>query len=278
MKNNLVIFTDLDGTLLDSLYSFKKALTALRLIKERGIPLILCSSKTRAEIEHYRKKLLNTRPFISENGGGIFVPKNYRGFQVSGFRFQVSENEKYYIIRLGAKYSDLRRVLEELRLKGFDVRGFGDMSVMEIAKLTGLKISEARMAKQRDFDEPFIFKGSKNNIKRLLLNIKKRGFNYTQGKFFHIMGNSNKGRAVEILKKIYAKQNRRLITAALGDSPNDIEMLEKVDYPIAVKKADGSYDSQLLRKLRRVKSFIKADGIGPEGWNKAVNNLLRRLL
>ena len=65
-----VIFTDLDGTLLDAdTFSFDPAEPALRLIRARSIPLILSSSKTRAEIEVYRKRLDNSHPFISENGG-----------------------------------------------------------------------------------------------------------------------------------------------------------------------------------------------------------------
>lgn len=269
--SNLIIFTDLDGTLLDSNYSFKKALPALRLIKKKNIPLILCSSKTSTEIEHYRKKLKNTYPFISENGGGIFVPKDYFKFRVQSLEFGVKKENKYYFIRLGASYSDLRKALHELRSEGFDVKGFGDMSIGEVAELTGLKISDAKMAKKRSFGEPFIFKGNKISVKKLQQRIKSKGYSLTQGRFFHIMGNNDKGRAVEILKKLYAKQNRRIITAALGDSPNDIEMLQKVDYPIVVQKEDGSYDSRI-----KVKGLIKADDIGPKGWNRAVNNLLSK--
>ena len=69
----IIVFTDLDGTLLHPrTYSFEAAMPALKLIKEKDVPLILCSSKTRAEIEVYRKKLDNQHPFVSENGGGIF--------------------------------------------------------------------------------------------------------------------------------------------------------------------------------------------------------------
>lgn len=270
MSRNLIIFTDLDGTLLDSDYSFAKAKPALDLLRKNKIPLILCSSKTRAEIEYYRKKLKNNHPFVSENGGGIFIPKNYFKLKVKSLKFKVSEENDYKIICLGAGYSDLRNALKELCLEGFDVRGFGDMGIKEVAGITGLKTREARMAKQRDFDEPFIFNGSKKETKRLLLNIKKKGFNYTQGEFSHIMGKSDKGSAVEILKKLYTKQNRRIITAALGDSPNDIEMLERVDYPIIVQKDDGRYDRRIT-----LEKVIKAEGAGPEGWNKAVMKLLK---
>lgn len=73
----IIIFTDLDGTLLHpNIYSFAKARPALNLIKEEGIPLVLCSSKTRAEMEVYRERLGNNHPFVSENGGGIFIPKD----------------------------------------------------------------------------------------------------------------------------------------------------------------------------------------------------------
>ncbi len=275
---NLIIFTDLDGTLLDINYSFREAMPALKLIKEKNIPLILCSSKTRVEIEHYRKKLKNTYPFISENGGGIFIPKDYFKINILKLSFNIEEEKNYYLIRLGASYIDLKNALDELRSEGFDVNGFGDMSVREIAELTGLNISDAKMAKKRDFDEPFVFKGDKTSLRKLKRRIRHKDFNFTQGRFFHIMGNSDKGRAVEILKELYAKQNRKMITAALGDSPNDIEMLEKVDYPVAVKKYDGSYDSQLIKRLKQSKEFIKADDIGPAGWSRAVNKLVSKLL
>ena len=71
--SKIIIFTDLDGTLLDyASYSFAKAETALAYIKQRSIPLIICSSKTKKEILVYREKLGIKEPFISENGGGIF--------------------------------------------------------------------------------------------------------------------------------------------------------------------------------------------------------------
>lgn len=267
----LVIFTDLDGTLLDAhTYSFKKALPAIKLLKEKDIPLVICSSKTRSEIEYYRKKLSNTHPFISENGGGIFIPKRYFKFKIENLRLKIEENRRYFVIRLGAKYPDLGKALHELRSEGFDVRGFGDMSVREISELTGLGILEAGWAKKREFDETFIFKGDSPALKRLRSRVKSRGFNFTQGEFFHLMGSTDKGRAVEILKKLYSRQFGDIMTIALGDSLNDIEMLEMVDYPIIVKKADGGYERRI-----KVKNLIKADGIGPNGWNKTITSYLK---
>ena len=73
----LVIFTDLDGTLLDAAYSFLPAAPALEAVRRTSVPLVICSSKTRREIESYRIRLGNHDPFIAENGGAVYVPEGY---------------------------------------------------------------------------------------------------------------------------------------------------------------------------------------------------------
>lgn len=268
----LIIITDLDGTLLDSSYSYEKAMPALRRIKEQNIPLIFCSSKTRPEIEQYRAELENVHPYISENGGGIFIPKNNCELRIANY--EVEETDDCFLIKLGADYAVLRNALCGLRDRGFDLKGFGDMTAQEVALLTGLDIQSAELAKMREFDETFVFKGDVSAEKRLKESIKAMGFNYTQGEYFHIMGDSDKGRAVEILKSLYSADGRKVTVIALGDSPNDIEMLQKADYPVVVKKKDGSYHPQIIDN---VKGCIKADGIGPEGWNRAVIELINNL-
>src|SRR4030043_2006608 len=108
----LIIFTDLDGTLLDrKTYSFEPAEPALNLIRTMGIPLVLSSSKTRAEIELYRRKLENEHPFISENGGGIFIPCTYFSFP---FHYD-KELEKYVVLELGTLYPRIIEALESIK-------------------------------------------------------------------------------------------------------------------------------------------------------------------
>lgn len=268
---NRVVFTDLDGTLLDrDTYSFEPALPALRLLKEENIPLVICSSKTRVEIEYYRKKLDNHQPFVSENGGGIFIPEGYFGLSNGSHGLVPGDGSGYDTIRLGARYPDLRKALEELQREGFRVRGFGDMSSKEVAELANMSIEEAEMAQERDFDEPFVFAGDEGDFRRLFDAIAERGFTFTRGRFFHILGNSDKGRAVAILTDLYSKKFGDVETIALGDSPNDAPMLERVDYPVIVQKPDGTYDPGLSAPR-----FIRAEGAGPKGWNKALITLLR---
>ncbi|MDA8431907.1 MAG: HAD-IIB family hydrolase [Nitrospiraceae bacterium] len=268
---NFVFFTDLDGTLLDySTYSFEKAVPALKRLKDEGLPLVICSSKTRAEIEYYRKKLGNRHPFISENGGGIFIPKGYFDFALQdAANSGVTEEEGYDVIVLGARYSDLREAVLSLIEERFDILGFGDMTAGEVAELSGLTVFEAELSKQRDFDEPFLFQGNKDEDKALMDAIREKGFTCTRGRFFHILGDSNKGTAVSVLAGLYRKQRGDIVTVGLGDRPNDFPMLETVDIPVLVRQPDERYAEVL-----NIAGLVKADGIGPEGWNKTVLDIL----
>jgi mannosyl-3-phosphoglycerate phosphatase len=269
-----VIFTDLDGTLLDyTTYSFEKALPALALIRQKSVPLVICSSKTRKEIEYYREKLDNHDPFISENGGGIYIPKGYFSFPARSRKLKIRNRGDYHVIRLGAEYSDLRKVIEKLKKEGFKMKGFGDMAAEELSEVANMTIYEAEMAEDREFDEPFIFEGNEAETRRLFERIRSEGFNVTEGRFFHILGESDKGKAVAILTEFYKRKFGKITTIALGDSPNDIPMLENVDRPIIVRKRDGAYDSRI-----DVPGLKKSDGIGPDGWNRAVLAILAGML
>lgn len=274
VMKNIVIFTDLDGTLLDETYSFHNALPALRFIEQHRVPLVICSSKTRLEIEFYRLKLGNSHPFIAENGGGIFVPEGYFGHNLPVPESSLTRQTGYNVIRLGAQYADLRRVLKIVQQEGFALKGFGDLSPEEVAERMGLTIEEARMAKEREFDEPFFFEGSEGEIKQVVDSIRTKGFSVTKGRIFHILGASDKGRAVSILTNLYRRKLGKITTIGVGDSLNDKPMLEVVDIPIMVQKPGGGYHP--LPGTRP--NLIKAGGIGPRGWNSAVKEILPSLL
>jgi mannosyl-3-phosphoglycerate phosphatase len=271
---NLIVFTDLDGTLLDKRYSFTAARSALTLIREQFIPLIVVSSKTRFEIQFYRESLNNQHPFISENGGGVFIPIGYFGPNVIIPMHHRKLDSNYDVITLGAKYADLRKVFNALQNEGFSIKGFGDMTAEEVARAMGLSIAEAEMAKQRDFDEPFFYTNGEEKIESLFDSIREKGFNVTKGRIYHLLGQSNKGKAVSMLIELYRKKLGNTTTVALGDSPNDKPMLEKADIPIIVQKPDGSYDPVLMS----IPKITRAKGIGPEGWNRILIDLMTKLM
>ncbi|BCB27433.1 hypothetical protein SKTS_23190 [Sulfurimicrobium lacus] len=259
-----VIFSDLDGTLLDAKnYCFDDALPALSLLQERAIPLILCSSKTRMEIEAYRLSMRNEHPFISENGGGIFIPQGYFSTPVKATKIN-----GYQLITLGMPYAEIRSRFVALRKRfGTQVRGFGDMTAQEVAELTGLSCDEATLAKQRDFDEPFVFDGAPDE--HFLQAIIDTGLHWTQGRIFHILGKHDKGRAVEILMKLYRQELGAITSVGLGDGFNDLPMLQEVDRPVLIRHEDRSFDPRIV-----MAGLVKTQSPGPRGWNEAVLQLL----
>lgn len=73
-----MVFTDLDGTLLDhQTYSFAPAKPALAALRAARVPLVPCSSKSLAEMVELQQALELDGPLIVENGGGVFLPMGH---------------------------------------------------------------------------------------------------------------------------------------------------------------------------------------------------------
>ena len=248
-----IIFTDLDGTLLNSQFSFSEASESLQFLTENNIPLILCSSKTRAEIELYRERLENAHPFIAENGAAIFIPKNYFDFPFSFTR----KTAEYDIIEYGVPYATIRKVIKQITVS---VQGFGDMSADELIKKTGLPIAEAHLAKKREYSEPFLIDEQHvANVKEL---ITKNNLTHSNtGTFHQLKGQHDKGTAVSALISLLQKKFTSLHTLALGDDINDFPMLNVVDNAFLLPKSNGGYDSSRYGLVKEA---------GPEGWNNAL--------
>jgi len=157
--------------------------------------------------------------------------------------------------------------------KSEKLKGFGDLSSKEVAHLCGFSLDQAKLAKKREYDEPFILENEasqeaiQESARRLNLNISQGG------RFYHLTGQNDKGKAILMLRDIYKVKSKNLKTIALGDSFNDLPMLKVVDFPILVKKPDGSYDPSV-----KLDNIILASGAGPTGWSDALLKLLDKLL
>jgi len=264
-----VIFTDLDGTLLDlETYSYDKAVPSVEYLRKKEIPIVFCSSKTRAEQEVYRKEPKINDPFIIENGGAILIPRGYFPFD---FDYHKAE-DGYQIIELGVSYHEIRRALERIRIDTkINFKGFGDMSVEEVASVTGLNLEAARRAKAREYDETLNLKGTPDEIEMVLNAVKRAGFNYTAGgRFYNVVGpNNDKGKATKILIDLFRNKLGEIETVGIGDSPNDLPMLSLVDTPILVQKPRKVWEEVDMPRLQRV------NGVGPEGWARAIDEIIK---
>jgi len=260
-----IIFTDLDGTLLDfETYSYEKSLSAINRLKEYDIPVIFCSGKTRAEQETYQRELGLFHPFIVEHGSAIFIPRAYFPFP---FDYHKAVGD-LLAIELAIPYSRVRKLLARIRKEhDFRFKGLGDMSVAEVVEISGLNnIEFAELAKQREYAEAVKFDPSgEKDVSKFLAKLGEAGLNWSYGRrLYHVMGGGDKGKAVEILSGLYRKMWGRIRTVGLGDSLTDLPMLSQVDVPILVQKKDYSWENIDLPGLRKV------HGVGPEGWSKAI--------
>jgi mannosyl-3-phosphoglycerate phosphatase len=244
-KNKFVVFTDLDGTLLDEKYDYQIIKLIISQLLALDVSIVFCSSKTRAEIEFYREEMGITDPFIVENGAAIFIPKDYFPLNYKYTKM----TDSYYIIELGVPYSIVRKKLATVRMQtATNIVGFGDMTIEEIAKDTGLTLNLAKLAKKREYDEPFrIVEGNETEV---LNAIKKEGLSYTKGnRYFHLLGNSDKGKTTIILKDLYSQKFGRIATFGIGDSQNDLAMLKVVNTPFLVRKAARKNANVAWRKI-----------------------------
>jgi len=251
-KQKIVVFTDLDATLLaHDDYSFAKAQSGLDLCRRLQIPVIAVTSKTLDETRLWVERLGLDPRFIFENGGGIHL-------------------EDGKIIDLGVDYSVLRQIMVKLS-STFPVRGFGDMNTEEIIERTGLSFEDAKRAASRRFSEPFIC--PKTDFTKLEKAVGIFGLQLVKGgRFFHLQTvGQSKGNAVAYLLERFKANFDRVFSIALGDSPNDFSMLYKVDRPWLVRQPKKSQTVPEIDNLKVTSKF------GPEGWSEAIKDTLNSL-
>ena len=242
-----IIFTDLDGTLLNhDDYSFDDAKEMLEVIKKREIPLIFTTSKTKKECEVLQEKMAIEQPFIVENGAAIF-----------GLGCDV--------IKLGLGFEEIRAFTDDIKDE-FEMLPFSSMSVNDVMEWTGFSFENATMAKNRDFSEPFLIADERKltHIEKLA---EQNGMKILKGgRFYHCVGiNQDKGKAV---KKSLELIDRDLTSIGLGDNYNDIDMLRNVDIPILLPHHENRHIELDLNNL------IKAPYTGAKGWNETLKKVL----
>lgn len=264
----LVIFTDLDGTLLDPLtYSWKSAEPALRACVDKDIPVILNSSKTEVEMVHLARQMDIAWPYIVENGGGICFLKESP--------FQCMEDgapaRSLDHVAIGVPYERLCEALFRISDEtGAGIRGFSQMSLDDVVVLTGLDREGAERAMQRQYDEPFLVENAlPDTLERIREAAGRLGLQITPGgRFYHLHGTFDKGDAVDwFAARLKPLGDVRLV--GIGDSDNDIPMLKKVDIPVWVAPPE--------KPAPAIDGLMRSGGTfsGPEAWNQVVLSLIR---
>jgi mannosyl-3-phosphoglycerate phosphatase len=152
------------------------------------------------------------------------------------------------------------------------MKGFFDLTEKEISSLCALDLKKAGWAKKRDYDEPFIIEGGEKEIEIVRRKIEEKGMTYAWGgRFHHLLGKNDKGKAVEILKKFYENQFGSIVTVGIGDSLNDLPMLSVVGHPIFLKGKDRVSPEA----LSPIQNCTVIHGAGPQAWNEAILSMIK---
>ncbi len=256
---NYWIVTDIDGTLMDHHYDLSPAIDTLKLLKELSIPVIPCTSKTAAEVRSLRRDINSTDPYIVENGGAIYGENKSTG-------------EEWELI-LGKSFNQLRPLLDKIAKKiGYPLTALNDLSDHEIELLTGLKGEAIKLALDRQWSVPFL-NPSKDDSQRIVDYAKEFDAIIFKGnRMSHLLSKgSHKGKAVIELKRYLGQENVKII--ALGDSQNDLPLLDVADISVVVPSKDGP--NEFLLEGIKSGRFILAPAPHSHGWAMAVNQLIK---
>lgn len=270
-KSKLLLFTDLDGCLLDHHdYSFEPAAILLRKLEGLHIPVIPTTSKTASELLSLRKVLSNAHPFISENGAAVFIPIGY---------FPVRPDDSQAIGDFWVKeFTQPRQhwlsLISRIHLNSDKFQTFADATVADIAHLTGLEQDAAIRASRRQYGEPVSWRGTDREREQFMAELQQLGANVLQGgRFLHVSGDCDKGKALSWLANQYKKAlHKPVISVAIGDSQNDINMLEVADIAILIPSP-----THALPRLNKPQQVYTASQQGPRGWAESVSMILHSL-
>ena len=255
---NYWVVTDLDGTLMDDNYDITPARKTLKWLADLSIPVIPCTSKTASEVRHFRNANHLCDPYIVENGAAVYG---------------LHEDKKIeWELILGRSYGELRQVLNSLsKLLAYDLMPLNDLNTNQIYNLTGLNDQEITRALDRHWSVPFlnppdiIFDKLSQFCKSYNVHI------FKGNRMSHLLcENSHKGKAVNKLKDYLDKPNIKII--ALGDSQNDLPLLESADISIVIPGKHGP-NKYLIDGINSG-DFILANEPHALGWANSLKNII----
>ena len=260
-NSKIWIVSDVDGTLMDHFYDLTPAKETINWLQRLGVPVILCTSKTKSEVKIIRDDLNLKDPYIVENGGAIYG--------------EYTDGKEWEII-LGKSYSILEKILNSLSENiNFKLRPLNTLTDDEATDLTGLEGESLNLMRDRHWSMPFLNppQNFDEDLKRLCeiyaVDI------FRGNRMSHLLSkNSNKGIAIKTL--LNKDKNLNIQIIGLGDSPNDLPLLMNSNYKIIISGIKGP--NQLLLNQLKGNEFCISKKPHGYGWKEEVYKLVTNLL
>lgn len=262
LQQPLILFTDVEGTLLDiHTQQWQPASDWLLRLKQQKIPVILCSSKTAAEMMLLQKELgLEALPLIAENGAVIHLADEWQ------------DDEAFPRLITGSPHEEIRHVLNQLRdSDGYKFTTFADVSEATIVDWTGMTPRHAALAKLHEASETLIWRDSDEKMVEFSAALASLGLQFVQGaRFWHVLDErGGKAQAVNwLLHRYQQREGFRRTSIGLGDGPNDASLLDTTDYAVVVKGLNR--DGVRLSRDTPERVYYTQES-GPEGWREGLD-------
>ncbi len=272
--SSAVIYTDLDGTLMDHhTYAFDEARETIKALKDRGIPIIPCTSKTRAETVTLMQTMGIDGPMIIENGAAIWVPLDWGLERPEGS----DSDANAWCHSFGPSRGKIRRQLAILSIEwGNRYQSLCDLSDKQVAAVTGLDLESGARAKQREYCETLIWLGTPADRKTFAKQVEALDMRCVQGgRFVHVLASGGKAEAVSWLHRKIRMERQEFdgaISLSAGDAENDVEMLEVTDFALLVRSPVNEPPT-----VRRQGGLVISDTVGPAGWAEGMEALIERV-
>jgi len=261
-KFSLIIFTDLDGSLLNrDNFKFDKIKDYIKSLINEGIIIIPNTSKTEKEIEEFIKELGSNLPYISENGSSIhrlnLINTNFPN------KIVLSRDKQELIEIFNSK------VPESLKAK---CKFISKMNSKQQNKILGLQDDQLKNALNRKYTIPFLFEGDKKEKNRLFNILKSSSLTMQEGgRVLNLGDNTDKVKSMNQVLKIYKKIESKIKVIAVGDNFNDLDMLRNCDVPCLV------FNDQFKQDQINIDNLIISNKPSPEGWADVIKTALVKL-
>ena len=263
MTSKIIIFTDLDGTLLDrDTFKFDKIIGYLKDLILKDIYIIPNSSKTRQEVEFFNKELDENLSYVVENGAAIYNLNliNSSFPEKISLSRETSEILKIFEKKVSIKFRSKCKFIDKL-------------SIDKQLKIFGLSKQKIRFALNREYTIPLLFDGSKNEKTSLFKSVSDAGLSLQEGgRVINLCDKVSKAQAMKKVIKIFKKISKEeLITIGVGDNFNDLEMLKNSDIPCLV------FNDKFTMEKININNCLVSNKPAPEGWEEVVKLALDKI-
>lgn len=271
-----IIFTAVDEIFLQrSGESWESASEPLEKLTRQGIPLILASRGTRAQLDPLRRKIEHSHPFLTESGAGLFIPDGYFNLHLEGgTRFG-----RNFCVPFARSHAEAAAALPELAEEaGASVVGFSQMSLRDVARNSGLSTRDAELYRQREFGELFFFAGeTEETTRRFAAVAREKGWEALPGApIWELRGRlkQNGENAVRYLMGIFRKAlHGRQRSVGIGSDVRDLYLLSSTDAAVVLPRHAGGFDEALLSRMAQA---VRVDRAGLPGWGDAIMQAMEK--